>query len=131
MSYTFEELFNLASEMNKSKNEKCLICHFPIVDDQIKLECTHLYHSKCLNLKKTTKNIKCPYCQKHTNILKSDHLCQFILKSGINKGKLCNRSNCKYHQTNNILPNNICQKILASGKNKGNPCNRHNCKIHS
>ena len=114
MSYTFEELFNLASEMNKSKNEKCLICHFPIIEDQ------------------TTKNIICPYCQKSTNISKStNNLCQFILKSGINKGKICNRGNCKYHQTNQILNDNTCKKILMSGKNKGNPCNRNNCKLHN
>lgn len=61
--------------------------------------------------------------------------CQSIIKSGQNKGKICNKENCKNHKTkiesnDNNEPKNKCQSIIKTGKNKGNICNVENCKNH-
>jgi hypothetical protein len=56
-------------------------------------------------------------------------LCPRIIKSGINKGNVCNKIECKKHK--NKIKINLCKIILKTGKMKGTLCNRSNCKIHN
>lgn len=135
MSTEYEKILSLVNKLNKVEGEKCLICHFPDKSENlIKLSCNHFFHSKCLCLDHSKLWIKCPYCEKPTilnnnNISRLENIptCTVILKSGINKGKKCNRKNCKYHSP--ILSS--CTEILKSGPRKGEVCNRINCKYHS
>jgi len=138
----FEELLKYCTEFNESKNEKCLVCHIPVnsIDKYIKLECSHIFHSDCVKYK--SGSIKCLYCEKsstpslinysNTNI----DYCKILIKTGINKGKFCNRPNCQYHiQVINMEKNkqtNIgCQTLIKTGPKTGNICGRINCKYHN
>ena len=136
----FDDLVNMLEHLKKEKGEECLICQLPITDNtSIKLICNHYYHEKCLIIK--NKFISCPYCNQVT--LKKDkekqkNICQVILKGGKNKGKVCNRNNCKIHKNLNVFKekeqklefSNECKIILKTGINKGKVCNRINCKYH-
>tara|TARA_B100001093_G_scaffold515600_1_gene592271 strand:+ start:424 stop:732 length:309 start_codon:yes stop_codon:yes gene_type:complete len=96
----YQKLFNLVTKLNKEEGEICLICHFPIKENLLKLKCGHYFHRQCLLNEKNKKysTIKCPYCEKTSKLeSKSNDVCKAIIKSGINKGKICNRINCKYH----------------------------------
>ena len=157
----FDSLYEMIEILNESTNEKCLICHLPIENDELILSCNHYYHSKCLN-KKTIK-IKCYYCAKIVtekkkeknknikNITNITNECKVLLLTGIRKGEYCGRNNCYYHKLNkeiinvidsknviesvniitSISPNNLCNVILKTGLRKGNICNRNNCKFHT
>lgn len=143
MDFDFESLYSLVETMNKSTKEKCLICHFPIDNDELVLTCNHYYHSKCLN--KKTNNIKCPYCEKSVKIKKSDikpikntipNGCKVLLTTGARKGEYCGRNKCPYHKLNKekvvvINPIQTCQHVLKSGPRKGQLCNKNNCKTHN
>lgn len=108
----FDNLLKIVMEKNKVKGEKCLICHFPDDCNNLeKLSCGHYFHLHCLKVDNTKKNCKinCPYCNKKVTIKKiknnveeekddTKSVCQFILKSGKNKGCVCNRINCRYHK---------------------------------
>lgn len=153
MSKEYEKLLKMVNELNNVTGEKCLICHFPDSNKNlIKLDCNHYFHSKCLEYSKSTSIIKCPYCDKKTKLVKNieQEICQVILKRGINKGKECGRSNCKYHKNNlqilietnlqkiskkiavkgNKSQNLGCQSIIKTGPKKGQYCNRVNCHYH-
>lgn len=144
----FEELLKYCTEFNESKNEKCLICHIPVnsIDKYVKLGCSHIYHSDCVKYK--SGSIKCLYCEKssipslinyyNTNIV----YCKILIKTGINKGKFCNRYNCQYHKINsnhiqiinieNNKQNNIgCKTLIKTGSKTGNICGRIDCKYHN
>ncbi len=156
----FEELFKYCTEINESKNDKCLVCHIPIQSNEkyIKLGCTHIFHPDCIKYKSGT--LKCLYCEKTSipDLINNFNInsqllvpnlvyCKVILKSGSNKGKFCNRPNCKYHnievkstqiidtQTNKPIkiskPKVIgCQTLLKSGPKSGQLCGRLDCKYH-
>lgn len=144
----FNKLLKLVKQKKSIKGETCMVCHFPIENDidNFKLKCNHCYHKSCIKTK--LKNISCPYCLQITyskkciickkfifnkkicedcDIKNKHNKCQVKLKSGKNKGKRCNRINCKIHK--NKLIN--CQVILKSGKRKGEVCSRENCKYHN
>ena len=128
----YEKLLSQVNKLNLVKGEKCLICHFPDTEDNLtKLNCGHYFHLNCLNCK--TSSIICPYCNRSTVLKKKTfHLevskCTVILKNGKNKGKVCGRMNCKYH---NGIVQIGCNAILKSGTRKGQTCNRINCKYHN
>ena len=131
MNLDFDSLYKMIETMNQSLNEKCLICHLPIENDELILSCNHYYHSKCLN--KTTNKVKCPYCQrlvsiKPNKIIQED--CKVLLTSGNRKGEYCGRTNCCYHKLNKENEY-LCQSILKSGLRNGQVCGRNNCKIHN
>lgn len=124
----YEALLNIVKKKNKVQGEKCMICYFPDVQSKlVKLDCGHFFHKKCIFEKdsKYRKVIKCPYCDSETKFEKdylnsfllsgnfkekvcksvkykidqnNENICKVILKSGLNKGKPCNRTNCKYHK---------------------------------
>jgi hypothetical protein len=106
----FDELLKIASTLNSVKGEECMICHFPIDENgnMVKLSCNHLYHHNCINYLVKNNIIICPYCQIKTNmnkitkskpkLLKTS--CTTILKTGKNKGNICNRKNCMIHNKN-------------------------------
>lgn len=128
-------LLNYVNNRNKFNGEKCLICHFPDKKSKlIELDCKHFFHKRCLGID-NSKYVICPYCEQKTilNKVKNNNLCKSIIKSGVNKGKLCNRKNCKLHKNETEINSNEkkCIFILKSGKNKGSQCNRINCKYHS
>ena len=148
----FDSLYEMIEILNQSTNEKCLICHLPIDNDEIILSCRHYYHSKCLN--KKTNKIKCHYCEKivtekkkgeNKTIKNINSKCDIILLTGVRKGEKCNRNNCSYHKLNKEIINvidtvytnttvqssNLCNVILKTGLKKGNICGRNNCKIHT
>ncbi len=65
--------------------------------------------------------------------------CKYVLKSGKNKGQLCNKDcnfdYCTRHKNIIEKEKNGCQHILLKGKNKGNKCMRKIkenglCSIH-
>ena len=165
---SFEELLKYCTDLNNSPNEKCLVCHIPInLDDKyIKLNCNHMFHPECI--KYTLGSIKCLYCEKTSiptifngepkikNIINPKVIhCKIVLKTGPNKGKFCDRIDCKYHliktqpiiqidpiskkeikpKKQNILTkipkSNLCNHTLKSGPNSGKPCGRMlPCKYH-
>ena len=163
----FEELLKYCTELNESTNEKCLVCHIPVDSDDkyIKLECSHIFHTDCIKYK--SGSLKCLYCEKSSipsliNCFNSNSLplapnliyCKFILKTGPNKGKFCNRPNCQYHkidtksiqvinvQTKKPIkpktkpklkpkPKNLgCQTLIKTGPKAGQLCSRIDCKYH-
>ena len=82
------------------------------------------------SLMKTSKNaLKNVSILNNNNTSRTEKIthCTVILKSGVNKGKICNRINCKYHTP--VI--SACTEILKSGPRKGEVCNRINCKYHS
>jgi|APSaa5957512535_1039671.scaffolds.fasta_scaffold33167_3 hypothetical protein len=131
----FDELANMIKNIKKEKGEDCLICHFPISQnkDLVKLNCNHNYHKSCLQPNKI--HIMCPYCNRTNKLVtnfKSNNKCTSKIKTGINKGTICKRINCKLHKSINIQQElDICNKILKTGKNKGSSCGRIKCKIHN
>lgn len=161
----FEKLLEYCTKINESLNEKCLVCHIPIESDEkyIKLVCLHIFHPDCVKYK--SGSLKCLYCEKSStpsllNYSNSETLvvapnliyCKILLKTGPNKGKFCNRPNCKYHQiitkpiqvinvqTNKSIkikpkikakPINLgCQTLLKTGPKAGQLCGRLDCKYH-
>ena len=71
-----------------------------------KLKCGHCFHYSCIYLSyKYSNNKKCPYCRQDggnlsfLNMKKNIKLCQAIIKSGKNKGNICN---CKI-KNNDVL----------------------------
>ena len=78
----------------------CQICFSEFNDEDIVLKCNHKFHIYCLKLsiKEFSKNGYCPYCR--DNIDSNTHnkifTCNAILKSGKNKGNLCNNKS-KYN----------------------------------
>ena len=130
----YDELFELVSKMKEIKGEECLICHFPIEKetDITKLSCSHIYHTECISKIKTFNLIVCPYCQRSTNInkiRKPEIKCKSIIKTGVNKGKSCDKFSCKKHKE--LQPQTVCNTIIKTGVRKSLPCNRNNCKIHT
>ena len=107
----FENLLSMVNKLNKTKGEKCLVCHFPDKKSNlVKLRCSHYFHYNCILNEK-----KCPYCNKKISLknikidteynilskletLNQEDKCQVILKTGKNKGIMCNRVNCRYHK---------------------------------
>jgi len=128
----YEKLLAQVNKLNLVTGEKCLICHFPDKKENlIQLKCNHYFHLNCLACK--TNTIKCPYCNRSSSFKdysknKEVKKCQVILKNGKNKGKVCGRTNCKYHKIPEIAVG--CDAILKSGPRKGEKCNRINCKYH-
>lgn len=137
------------SEIND--DDECMICQLPILstDRIIKLKCNHNYHKECIKdniYSKKYNKITCPYCTQVSHKKKcgkcnlkfftskceclDKHKCQAYFKSGKNKGKQCNKINCKRHKNNKIQEINKCKIILKSGKNKGQICSRINCGYH-
>ena len=59
-----------------------------------KLKCGHCFHYSCIYISyKYSGNKKCPYCREDGGNLimqKNIKLCQAIIKSGKNKGNVCN-----------------------------------------
>lgn len=139
MDNLFDKLYNEVILNDELETEKCNICHYKINKDEqsIILKCNHYYHNSCLKKKKG----KCPYCNKYYNIENSNNTgCQFIIKRGLHKGKICGRFICNYHKSkvysdntinDNTINTNVCTVILKSGVNKGNQCGRTNCKYHN
>ena len=134
----FDELVDIINNMKKIKGEICLICNFPIdiniIDNNIELKCKHTYHNSCISIIKNNNIIICPYCQKKTDYSKSKSLekynknkCSEIIKSGIKKGKNCNKINCNHHKKNITQ----CSEIIKTGVKKGEKCNKINCNRHN
>lgn len=157
----FEELLKYCTDLNESKNEKCLVCHIPLDSDEkyLKLGCSHIFHSDCVKYK--SGSIKCLYCEKTSipqlincsnPIVTNKILCKMVLKTGPNKGKFCNRPDCKYHKletktiqvidskTNKpvkpkkdvktkIKPTD-CQVVIKTGPKSGQICGRTDCPYH-
>lgn len=145
----FNKLLKLVNKKKLMEGETCMICHFPVNNNDLKkitLRCKHTYHNSCLNI--NVKNISCPYCLQVTyskkcslckkrvfnrkiceecTELNKNNKCMVKLKSGVRKGQTCNRINCKIHK----IKKNICTVILKSGKRKGEVCSRENCKYHN
>ena len=125
----YDDLIKMVEQKNKIEGEKCLICHFPDTKENLlKLSCSHYFHKNCLiidenKLKKYNSKsfrIICPYCSKKSTYkmtskkskeskkseksnesLQIDQkCCQVVLKTGINKGKICGRISCRYHKSN-------------------------------
>lgn len=137
MTTEFDKLLKEVNKLNSIDGEQCMVCHFPDLETNlIKLKCNHFYHETCIIKLIKNNKIKCPYCDKISTIKEQnrDNICKVIMKSGINKGKECNRPNCTYHKINiQVVDNNLikCQSIIKSGTRKGELCNRVNCKYHN
>ena len=149
MTSEYEKLLSLVSKINKCQGEKCLICHFPDKDENlIKLKCHHYFHFHCISSNnKLKENIKCPYCDRISKIIKNIDHCKYTLQKGPNKGKECGRNNCKYHITNPIInklkinklkydnksdnkSDKQCKSIIKYGPKKGDQCCRIDCGYH-
>ena len=128
--------------------------------------CKQKHNYNNLEIRKLrTYQIKCPYCRlvidnllpyldiegvESTRYVNSPskysffpNKCEYVLKSGKNKGTQCGKGcinlYCKKHLQSNIILNedkNVCEAILKSGKNKGKKCcnkifeNSGYCKRH-
>lgn len=125
MDSLFNEIYNDIITEENIIEDTCNICHFKTTKNKIKLKCGHIFHKKCIKkcINNTISKISnCPYCNKI--IIKEDivkitenikkvkdnknnkvegNICKKILKSGKNKGKECGRTNCHYHNNNNII----------------------------
>ena len=137
MTTEFDKLLKEVNKLNSIDGEQCMVCHFPDLETNLlKLKCKHFYHESCISKLMKNNKIKCPYCEKTTTIKEKvkNQICKVIMKSGINKGKECNRTNCTYHKINvEVIKNNSdnCQTVIKSGSRKGEICNRINCKYHN
>ncbi len=85
-------------------NNECNYIDDPIMNmSYIKLKCGHSFHYSCIYISyKYTNNKKCPYCREDGGdlvIQKNIKLCKAIIKSGKNKGNICN---CKITNTDAI-----------------------------
>ncbi len=130
----FDDLVSIINSIKQEKGDECMICMFPINEnDMLKLSCKHTYHNTCLLIK--NNEYKCPYCHKitkHTNENKPMApviTCKAVIKTGINKGKICGKVKCNRHKLVKI--NDLCKAILKSGVDKGKPCGKLNCKRHN
>lgn len=102
-----DDLFNQIYEKliidENNNGDICSICHLKVTNNEIKLDCSHVFHKKCL----IKKEGNCPYCSKYYTLNKkiiTKNICKIILKSGKNKGKECGRINCGYHKNkDNII----------------------------
>lgn len=107
MDNLFNQIYEKLIQDENNEGDICNICHLKVTKNEIKLECSHVFHKKCLK----KKIGKCPYCDKKYDITNKDKLetipnntCKVILKSGKNKGKECGRINCGYHKNkDNII----------------------------
>jgi hypothetical protein len=91
-----------------TENSECSICWDEFDNTVIKLKCGHYFHCKCIGKAYKMDKCKnmCPFCRnvdiyaqiKLRNFIKKLNVkrCQGILKSGKNKGKLCN---CKAYSS--------------------------------
>lgn len=72
----------------------CDICGDPLINDTTTLICNHVFHYECIKMAyKYSKNTECPYCRQNGGKLIKNSpckLCKAILKSGKNKGSVCN-----------------------------------------
>tara|TARA_B100001175_G_C19464670_1_gene618444 strand:- start:1 stop:297 length:297 start_codon:yes stop_codon:yes gene_type:complete len=72
----------------------CDICGDPLINNTTKLICNHIFHYDCIKMAyKYSKNTECPYCRQNGGKLIKKmpcQLCKAILKSGKNKGSVCN-----------------------------------------
>ena len=53
--------------------------------------------------------------------------CQNLLKSGKNKGNVCGRTNCKYHNKEVLTCDCGCEKIQRKVKCRGSDCDKVGC----
>ena len=140
----FQELLDYCTNLNNSTNEKCLVCHIPIENNEVHLKfvCSHYYHIDCIGYK--YGKVQCMYCEKISlpqivNIGKNDSIineniitnsCKNIMKTGSRKGIECGRINCKYHK--NETKETYCDHIIKTGLKKGQMCNRKMpCHFHA
>lgn len=81
---------------------------------EVKLKCGHCFHYSCIySSYKYSNNKKCPYCRQdggNLYIKKNIKLCTAIIKTGKNKGNICN---CKILKNDEIY----CGRH-SSNKNK-------------
>ena len=140
----FEELLDYCTKLNNSTNEKCLVCHIPIENNEVHLKfvCSHYYHIECIGYK--SGKMQCMYCEKvslpqimnvgnkniNDTIINDNNNCKTIMKSGSRKGMECGRNNCKYHK--NEIEGINCNVIIKTGIKKGQMCNRKMpCHFHA
>ena len=124
-----ELLLNVKNELNNcDQNTVCNICKLPTYKyNRITLQCSHIYHIDCIKAK-SSKIIKCPYCQEKNKIISNN--CKYIncCKNTINDSQYCNmhikqiENNIKkLSNTNNIILNlNIEKQNLENIKNTNN-----------
>jgi hypothetical protein len=122
--FNYELMYEMISNMNKSSKEKCLVCHLPIEELEVELQCKHQYHFDCIDTKKKNGSITCHYCgltnklnleqknikpnvkpvvKKPTYLSKSKGntppiICKFKIVTGARTGQICERENCYYHK---------------------------------
>ena len=144
----FQELLDYCTKLNNSTNEKCLVCHIPIENNEIHLKfvCSHYYHIDCIGYK--SGKMQCMYCEKvslpkiinignkninntiindtiiNDTIINDANVCKTIMKSGSRKGMECGRKNCKYHKNDIVVEEINCIHIIKTGIKKGQMCNR-------
>lgn len=113
---------------------ECLICYEQ--GDLIKIKCGHSFHYNCIIQEyKIKQKCVCPYCRtnnknlilktgylpiykihkEYSDFIKQKYFCQGILKSGKNKGKICNKR---------VLKSGSCVFNTNSGLNIFY-CNKH------
>jgi hypothetical protein len=158
--FNYELMYEMISNMNKSTKEKCLICHLPIQELEVELQCKHQYHFECIDTKKKNGSITCYYCGltnyysgivNNINVKKPKSLpklkgntpsiiCKFKIVTGARAGQICERENCYYHKKTIIekpLPiteaivGDKCESIIKTGIKKGEKCGRINCYYHN
>lgn len=97
MEDLFNKIYDDITKNDELDKETCNVCHLKIKSDEIKLDCSHYYHFKCLK----KKSGHCPYCMSPYIISNDDitkNICNVIIKSGKRKGESCGRNNCGYHK---------------------------------
>lgn len=146
----------LISRMPLDNNKICLPCGhsfnlFPLYLEIVSQKSSYLYKGH-----KYINQIKCPYCRQFHDILLPHikinskmkfiagvntpekysmpfHKCNYQIKGGKNKGKVCNKSafykneHCfcnLHHKYNHAKKTTLttCKAILKTGKNKGSQC---------
>jgi hypothetical protein len=122
--FNYDNMYEMILNMNKSTKEKCLVCHLPIQELEVELQCKHQYHFECIDNKKKNGSITCYYCgltnyysgltnKLNTNVkpvvkkptclpkLKGNTpliICKFKIVTGTRIGQICGRENCCYHK---------------------------------